>query len=722
MEDRRIRAGSVFVCAAGLLLGVSVAEAQFGGLDASIDPDPGIQNEISLTLVPGTVSGQPQVLMAAYNDVPFPGGNGLGVSYSTNGGATWSGAQLPFPTSSITGVTLADAFDPTVTVDTQGRLFVAHISTDGFIGSPSGVSGLYVRTSTNSGQTWSKQVEVSADPGSSGPPDPAFRFNDRCQMTADRFSASPHTDRIYIAWIKDRGWYDRNDPLNPPPTPSGAPPSDIYFSYSATAGASFSTPAIINDSGHDLGNMPVPRVAADGTVLVSWLDYDVWNGGQGTIYLDRSSDGGMTWGVDQFVTTVNLPPLNVTTGAAMSDALAKGAPVLATSPANANHLYLVYAADPDGPLADEADIFFIRSLDQGATWSTPLRVNTDATVNDQILPWIDVKPNGVIDLAWYDRQNDVFPPDPPPDDERWDVFVTQSLDGGVSFLPETRINDTSFVTPAGGSWMGEYLGLAVDVDHAYVVWTASLDSTANGDIYFDKLINPSLGTTTLPPVTTTVSTTTTTTTSATTSTSTTTSTSASSTTSTTTTSSTTLPPPCGPGPAAGCRLASAGKAFLQIKDSTNDFKDQLKWKWANGDATDLADFKNPVGGTAGCRVCLYDSSGSGQPLAVMDVAAGGMCGTKPCWKAMGDKGFKYKDKAAVAGGVQQVKLKAGAAGKAQVQTKAKGAALPTPALPLTLPVTVQLLIEDGLSTECWQTTYTGTPLKNDSAQFKAKGP
>ena len=42
-----------------------------------------------------------------------------------------------------------------------------------------------------------------------------------------------------------------------------------------------------------------------------------------------------------------------------------------------------------------------------------------------------------------------------------------------------------------------------------------------------------------------------------------------------------------------------------------------------------------------------------------------------------------------------MKLKSGDAGKAQVQAKGKGVNVPTPALPLTLPVTVQLLIGDG---------------------------
>jgi len=243
-----------------------------------------------------------------------------------------------------------------------------------------------------------------------------------------------------------------------------------------------------------MGNMPVPAVAADGTVYVSWLDYNVRTGGQGTIYIDKSTDGGATWGTDKFVATIELPPLNVTGDDGAQDARAKGAPVLATSPTDANKLYIVYAADPDrspgpdGP--DEADIYLIKSPDGGTTWTSPVRVNDDATTNDQILPWVEVKPDGTIDIAWYDRRNDPNPP--PAGDLLWDIFITRSDDDGNTFATNVSINDTSFLTPFRGitePWMGEYLGLAVDANNAYVIWTTTATGDANGDLYFDKIAN-----------------------------------------------------------------------------------------------------------------------------------------------------------------------------------------------------------------------------------------
>lgn len=461
------------------------------GTDAVIDSGPVNQNEISLALVPGTVAGQPQVLLAAYNDNPFAGGPGLGVSYSTDGGAVWTSQQLAYPTHS-SGIQLVDAFDPTAAADTQGNIFVGHISSDSNW-SAGPVSGLYVHKSTDGGVTWQTPVAVSENGSASGSPDPGYRFNDRCQLTTDKFSGSSNTDNVYASWIKDRGWN------------ISQPFSDIYFAYSTNGGASFSMasgtsaafPGRINDENvfHDMGNMPVPAVASDGTVYVSWMDYSVWAGGTGTIYLDKSTDGGATWGQDILVTAVDLPPLNLSPSS--DNTRAKGAPVLKVSPSNPSELYLVYAEDPDRTLLpdgtifngpDDADIVFIKSTDGGTTWSSPISVNNDSTPNDQILPWMDVKPNGTIDIAWYDRRND-------PLDLRWDVYVAKSTDGGVSFSPNLRMNDTSFVSPfRSGStegWLGEYLGLAVDSSYMYVAWTSSVNDNL-GDVHFDKVDNSNI--------------------------------------------------------------------------------------------------------------------------------------------------------------------------------------------------------------------------------------
>lgn len=444
------------------------------GPDVNIDPDPfqtAIQNEISLTLIP-CLPGVPTLLLAAYNDNPYPGGPGLGYSRSTDGGTIWSAGQLPYPTNRITGLSMTQAFDPASTHDRLGNVYLGQIAWDS-----QGYSAMFVHRSADLGLTWTP-VEVALDtPAVPPPPDPNFRLNDRCQLASGPRPGSLANDNIYVAWIKDRG----NDPSNPF--------GDIYVSASSDSGVTYTSALRINDAGHDLGNMPTLAVASDGTLYVAWMDYNVLTGGTGTIYLDQSANGGLAWGTDQGVATISLPPLHVTKGDGSPDARAKGAPVLAVSPANPQELYLVYAADPDGLGADEADIFLIKSTNGGTSWTAPLRVNDDTTITDQILPWIAVKSDGTIELAWYDRRNDPVPP--PLGDRLWDVFWTSSSDAGSSFLPSTRVSDTSFLTPFVGSeyWMGEYLGLAVDSAYTYFAFTSSVSDTL-GDLYFDKGTTP----------------------------------------------------------------------------------------------------------------------------------------------------------------------------------------------------------------------------------------
>jgi hypothetical protein len=161
--------------------------------------------------------------------------------------------------------------------------------------------------------------------------------------------------------------------------------------------------------------------------------------------------------------------------------------------------------------------------------------------------------------------------------------------------------------------------------------------------------------------------------------------------------------------------------MARIKDNSDDARNLFKWKWRRGAATDVADFFDPVGGSASYRVCVYDDSANSQPLMQINVPPGGVCGSRPCWKASGSTGFSYKNKAAAPDGLTNLKLKAGVSGKASVQAKGKGTNLPTPTLGLTLPVTAQLLITSGSTTHCWQTTYTAASV-NDVARFKAKGP
>jgi hypothetical protein len=191
------------------------------------------------------------------------------------------------------------------------------------------------------------------------------------------------------------------------------------------------------------------------------------------------------------------------------------------------------------------------------------------------------------------------------------------------------------------------------------------------------------------------------------------------TTSTTSTTTTTVPLLCAPTPASGCR--EGGASALTIRVAADPRKDQLKWAWNRGGGTSVAAFQDPVSGASNYEVCVYDGSGHAQPLTASRILPGGTCAGRPCWKPAGVAGFVYANHLGTPQGIVAMKLRAGLSTRAQVKVAGKGANLPTPAPPLTLPVTVQLLISDGTNAECWQSTFTTAPA-NAAGKFKAKAP
>lgn len=193
-------------------------------------------------------------------------------------------------------------------------------------------------------------------------------------------------------------------------------------------------------------------------------------------------------------------------------------------------------------------------------------------------------------------------------------------------------------------------------------------------------------------------------------------------TTTTTSTTTTLPASlCGGAPVGACRETAAGKAQLQVKNKGIAAKNQLKWKWSKGAATTLGDFGDPVEGEPQYTLCVYDSSVDPQPLMELRVLPQGSCNGKPCWKATGTSGFKYKDKTGFPDGATSLKFKAGVDGKASLQVQAKSENFLISAPPYTTPLTVQLLADNGTSVECFESVLS-LAQKNDSSQFKAKGP
>jgi hypothetical protein len=176
---------------------------------------------------------------------------------------------------------------------------------------------------------------------------------------------------------------------------------------------------------------------------------------------------------------------------------------------------------------------------------------------------------------------------------------------------------------------------------------------------------------------------------------------------------------CSPAPLDPCRKPTmSAKSQLNVKAPGDPKKQQIGWKWITGEATDLTYLGDPLS-TDGYALCVYDESGPTSALTAQAWApAGGLCKTKPCWKAIGIKGFAYKDGLETPNGVLGLKVQIGAPGKSKLLVKGKGPLLGLPGLPLALPARVQVQRRGG---ECWEATYSSTGVrKSDQFQFVGK--
>jgi hypothetical protein len=167
-------------------------------------------------------------------------------------------------------------------------------------------------------------------------------------------------------------------------------------------------------------------------------------------------------------------------------------------------LYIVYTReDPDE--SNDTNIFVRYSDDDGATWSTPQRVNDDQGTNSQFLPRIALdQSTGVIAVTWHDARKDKGQghggdTDGIPNDDA-QYWGTMSLDGGATFLPNFRISAGTSNAQAAfdGVDYGDYTALTAQGGAFYPAWADNSNSTHTNpdgrgsafDVYTSRVTPP----------------------------------------------------------------------------------------------------------------------------------------------------------------------------------------------------------------------------------------
>jgi hypothetical protein len=215
---------------------------------------------------------------------------------------------------------------------------------------------------------------------------------DKQWMTIDTNPASPFYNRIYAMWV---------DFHHVTPVP--------FVSYADAnkdgTHTDWSTPQALPSSPHNPQGVTylLPHVDGNGAVYTTLTNFNPKKGYCCVqIFVDKSTDGGVSWSVSGTVgSTIAPPPLeypNTQFRDGIENTFAVGTqPIKGVFP-----LYVAYEDFSTG----RDNVILAASYDGGATWpaNTFIQVNDNASSVDAFQPNLTAASNGRISVAFYDRR------------------------------------------------------------------------------------------------------------------------------------------------------------------------------------------------------------------------------------------------------------------------------------------------------------------------------
>ena len=447
-------------------------------------------------------------IIAGMIDYNFPG---ITTYVTYDGGVTWEGpAVIKRPREE-----LGAAGDPVLSFDREGNAFTTFISLDieeftvGNLLGAATVSSMALSASSDGGFTWTEgspavrsQVssEFTVDAVGRTRGTVSISFLDKPWLAVGPNPDEPDSDIIYITYTNFNTTYRiaYTDELAFLSTP--VLETTIEMVKSENGGITWSQPQVVSPVIRQVFDIdgqsePNPEESAilqspdtipngqviesrkrilqgsyvathtDGTVYVSWMDStdDGPFEGLAQIYVAESKDGGDSF--EDGRRAANYLELGFSPRSTFYRFWGSSFTRLAVGPEG--ELYLVFCAAPSGDPSDDSDVYMVRSMDGGDTWSRQIRVNDDETSGIQFFPALDVSPNGNVHVMWGDTRDD------PGIDLRYHIYYAVSEDDGQSFGINSRVTDSAsnpnYGFP-GGQFIGDYFGLAATDEDVYMVW------------------------------------------------------------------------------------------------------------------------------------------------------------------------------------------------------------------------------------------------------------
>jgi hypothetical protein len=381
-------------------------------------------------------------------------GVGLFHGWSTDGGLTWSTDII------ADGDNLGTSCcDPQLASDEFGNIFLTYLSA---------TITVKIAISTDGGATFSPLPFVG-----SGPIGPSVRPGrntapEGALVSGDQPSIAAAEGQLWMSWTGN---------------------SSIQASGAAVTGLGQVGPfgALEVPGGHRTGDYGDTVIGPDGQLFIVYQDP---TGGEGpaTVYgaLDPDGIGPQPMGAGTQILVSNVGGFDyIPAQSGRSVDIEAGLAWDRTGGAHDGRLYLMFTSEQPNE-SDDTDINLQYSDNQGTTWSTPIRVNDDATTNSQFNPRMALdQTTGTIAIGFYDARNDKGDlgkgdTDGHPNSDAM-TYATVSTDGGLTVRPNFRLSKgvSNDDDANNGVDYGDYEGLAFHAGTFYYSWADNSNSTGD---------------------------------------------------------------------------------------------------------------------------------------------------------------------------------------------------------------------------------------------------
>jgi hypothetical protein len=370
----------------------------------------------------------PRRILAVSGDVL----QGVRLYASRDGGASWTNRLGP-PLLRAN----CNHDHPTVAIDRTGRQYVAFLAQDDCRGGFE--PHVYAGVRDGFDGRWRVRPVDRVPPG-------RFAYDDRPALAAD-----PKRSRVYIVWTRLENQYGPQQTL-----------SAILFSHSDDGGRTWSRPARLGEG----------RVYSTALAVAPEGDLYLAIAREGELVLQRSTDGGATFGPPKQVTVLPGPfiagcPHGNAIVPAVPGACVGPSPTVAVVPSGERKgdVFVTYSA----PEADRTQAVWLARFDQKLRRLGGGRIGPpDAKKADQFGPAAAVDPStGAVWVCYYDTTGD-------PGRKRTWFTCTASRDGGRRWAAPVRAaasrsDETRF--SANQKAYGDREGLVAFGGVAHPVWT-----------------------------------------------------------------------------------------------------------------------------------------------------------------------------------------------------------------------------------------------------------